>query len=488
MAKKEELDDEIVNLALSRGIFFHTAEIFNDNISGFWEYGPFGLKIFNNLINEWRKLVHSMNGFEISGSIALPKRVLQASGHEQNFFDMEISCSKCGAVYRVDKLLEEKDGDKNFEGISEQEYLDYIKEYDIKCSKCGGELKDIKKFGTMFALKVSEDIPAYLRPEACQSIFLDFERIFDTNGRKLPLVISQVGKAFRNEISPRNNLLRQREFYQNDIEIFFLDDDFPVDEESEIKVYDKELGKTINLKIAEAFSKKIIKNKVTAYSLLKIQDFLFSIGFSEESIRFRKLYEDKAFYAEESFDLEVKKGDTWIELVACNHRGTHDLSAYEEYGAKGLKVNGKIPNIFELSMGTDRLFYLVLANSFRKDSQRRWLSLNNKIAPFKAAVFPLVSKDPLVSKAKEVLSNSIYSYDMLYSENGSIGKRYRKAEEIGVKLAFTIDYESMENNTVTVRDSDSMKQFRISLNYIDIIIRDSTSNNFNELRNKYEYH
>ena len=139
-------------------------------------------------------------------------------------------------------------------------------------------------------------------------------------------------------------------------------------------------------------------------------------------------------------------------------------------------------------MGTDRLFYLVLANSFRKDSQRRWLSLNNKIAPFKAAVFPLVSKDPLVSKAKEVLSNSIYSYDMLYSESGSIGKRYRKAEEIGVKLAFTIDYESMENNTVTVRDSDSMKQFRISLNYIDIIIRDSTSNNFNELRNKYEYH
>ncbi|MEM0143348.1 MAG: glycine--tRNA ligase [Candidatus Parvarchaeum sp.] len=488
MESESNLDDEITNLALSRGIFFHTADIFNDNISGFWEYGPVGLRIFNNLLLQWRKLVYSMGGLEISGSVIVPKKVLKASGHEQNFFDMEIKCSKCGAVYRVDKLLEEKERGKSFEGLSEQEYLDYIKEYNIKCSKCGGELTEIKKFGTMFPLSVGEGIPAYLRPEACQSIFLDFERVFDTNGRKLPLVVAQVGKAFRNEISPRNSLLRQREFYQNDIEIFFLEDNFDIADDSEIQIYDKEVNETLKLKASEALSKGIIKNKVTAYALSKMHGFLLSIGFPAESIRFRKLYEDKAFYAQESFDLEVNKTGTWVELVACNHRGTHDLSAYEEYGAKVVRIADKIPNIFELSMGTDRLLYLLLASSFKKDSKRRWLSLNSKVSPFKAAIFPLVSKDGLDSKAKTIFNNSIYYEDLLYSEAGSIGKRYRKAEEIGVKLAFTIDYETIEDETVTVRESDSMKQFRIHLKYLDILIKDSDSNDFNILKEKYEYH
>ncbi len=488
MEKKNDPDEEIINLALSRGIFFHTAEIFNDNIGGFWEYGPFGLKIFNNLLAEWRKLVGSMDGLEISGSVLLPKKILQASGHEQNFFDMEISCGKCGAIYRVDKLLEEKDSSKSFEGLTENEYLEYVKKYDIKCSKCGSELSDIKKFGTMFSVKVGEDLPAYLRPEACQSIFLDFERVFDTNGRKFPLVIAQTGKAFRNEISPRNTLLRQREFYQSDIEIFFLEDDFKIEEDSEVQIYDKNDTDMTKIKLSNALSNGIIKNSVTAYALSKIYGFLVSIGFPGESIRFRKLYEDKAFYAEESFDLEIKKGETWVELVACNHRGEHDLSAYDECGARGLKIEGKIPKVFELSIGTDRLFYLLLFSSFRKDSERRWLSIGSKIAPFKAAVFPLVSKDGLDLKAKELFTGSVYQDDLLYSSNGSIGKRYRKAEEIGVRLAFTIDYESMENNTVTVRDSDSMTQFRISSNYMDTIIKDSWISDFNSLRKKYEYH
>ncbi len=487
-SRLEDPDEELTNLALSRGIFFHTADIFSDNISGFWEYGPVGLKIFNNLIVQWRKLVNSMNGFEISGSVILPKKVLQASGHEKNFFDMEIICSKCGTVYRVDKLLEEKDSDKNFEGLSEQEYRKYIDDYKIKCAKCGGELGDIKKLGTMFSLKVGEDVSAYLRPEACQAIFLDFKRVFDTNGRKLPLVISQVGKAFRNEISPRNNLLRQREFYQNDIEIFFIDDNFDLKEDPEIQIYDKNSSGIERIKISEALSRGLIKNKVTAYSLSKIYYFLLSIGFPSDSIRFRKLYEDKAFYAEESFDLEIRKGESWIELVACNHRGTHDLAAYEEYGAKGLRADGKIPNVFELSMGTDRLFYLLLSLSLKKDSERRWLSLDSKISPFRAAIFPLVSKDNLGPKAMELFNNSAYHDDILYSESGSIGKRYRKAEEIGVRLAFTVDYETMENDTVTVRESDSMKQFRVSINYIDIILKELESCDFNGLIQKYGYH
>ncbi len=488
MDTKEERDDELLRIALSRGIFFHSSEVFSDNIAGFWDYGPIGVRILNNLLEQWRQTLYSMNGFEISGSVILPKIVLQASGHEANFFDMEIKCSKCGAVYRVDKLLEEKDSSKNFEGLTEEEYLKYLKEYSIKCSKCGGELDGIKKFGTMFPLKVGDDISAYLRPEACQSIFLDFKRVFEAYGKKLPMAIAQVGKAFRNEISPRNNLLRQREFYQNDIEIFFIEDDFKLDKDFKINVYDKNDSALGEIAISDALSKGVIKSSVTAYGIAKVHEFLLRVGFRNEDIRYRKLYEDKAFYSKESFDVEIKKQDLWVELVACNNRGEHDLSAYEEYGAKGLRVEDKIPQIFEISMGTDRLFYLLLFSSFRKDEQRAWLSMNSSISPFKAAIFPLVSKDNLDVKATSIFNSSRYRNDILYSENGSIGKRYRRAEEVGIKIAFTVDYDTIKDNTITVRESDSMKQFRINADKLDSVILDSASTDFEELRKKYEYH
>ncbi len=488
MDNKDDRDEELLRIALSRGIFFHSSEIFSDNISGFWDYGPIGVRILNNLLEQWRQTVYSMNGLEISGSVVLPKIVLQASGHEENFFDMEIKCKNCGAVYRVDKLLEEKDSSKNFEGLTDEQYFDYIKQYNIKCSKCGGELGEIKKFGTMFSLKVGEDVQAYLRPEACQSIFLDFKRIFEVYGKKFPMVIAQVGKAFRNEISPRNTLLRQREFYQNDIEIFFTEDNFNLDNDYEIKIYDKEDKSIDKISIKDALSKGIIKSNVTAYGISKIQEFLLRVGFKDEEIRYRKLYEDKAFYSKESFDIEIKKQDSWVELVACNNRGEHDLLSYEKYGAKGLRIEGNIPQIFEISMGTDRLFYLLLFSSFRKDDQRSWFSLNSAVSPYKAAIFPLVSKDNLDVKAKAMFESSMHKNNILYSETGSIGKRYRRAEEVGIKIAFTVDYDTVEDGTITVRESDSMKQFRISSNNLDRFIFDSSSVSFDELRKRYESH
>ena len=483
-----ERDEELLRIALSRGIFFHSSEVFSDNVAGFWDYGPIGVRILNNLLEQWRQTVYSMNGLEISGSVILPRIVLQASGHEDNFFDMEIKCNKCGTVYRVDNLLEEKDSSKNFEGLTEEEYLKYIKEYSIKCSKCGGELDGIKKFGTMFPVKVGDDLEAYLRPEACQSIFLDFKRVFEAYGKKLPMAIAQVGKAFRNEISPRNNLLRQREFYQNDIEIFFIEDDFKVEEDYKINVYDKKDKDLTAIGIKDALSKGVIKSSVTAYGISKIHGFLLNVGFKNENIRYRKLYEDKAFYSKESFDVEIRKQDLWVELIACNNRGEHDLLSYEKYGAKGLRVDGKIPQIFEISMGTDRLFYLLLFSSFRKDEQRAWLSMNSIISPFKAAVFPLVSKDDLDVKANSLFESSKYKNDILYSDNGSIGKRYRRAKEVGIKIAFTVDYDTMKDDTITVRESDSMKQFRIDSNKMDMVIFESALNDFEGLRKKYEYH
>jgi glycyl-tRNA synthetase len=488
MDNKEDRDEEILRIALSRGIFFHASDIFSDNISGFWDYGPIGVRILNNLLEQWRQTVYSMNGLEISGSVVLPKIVLQASGHEANFFDMEIKCKNCGAVYRVDKLLEEKDSSKNFEGLTDEQYLDYIKQYNIKCSKCGGELSEIKKFGTMFPIKVGEDVQAYLRPEACQSIFLDFKRIFEVYGKKLPMTVAQVGKAFRNEISPRNTLLRQREFYQNDIEIFFAEDNFTIEKDFDINVYDKEDTSIGKISVKDALSKGVIKSNATAYGIAKVHEFLLRVGFKNDDIRYRKLYEDKAFYSVESFDIEIKKQDSWVELVACNNRGEHDLLSYEKFGAKGLRVDGSIPKVFEISMGTDRLFYLLLFSAFRKDDQRSWFSMNSSISPYKAAIFPLVSKDNLDAKAKEIFESSMYRNNLLYSETGSIGKRYRRAEEVGIKIAFTVDYDTVEDNTITARESDSMKQFRINLSDIDKVIFDSSKVDFDELIKKYEHH
>ena len=342
----------------------------------------------------------------------------------------------------------------------------------------------------MFGLKTGfdqdEGINAYLRPEACQSIFLDFKRLFSLYGKKLPLIIAQVGKAFRNEISPRNSLLRQREFYQNDIEIFFLDDEFKPIADLEANFYDTKTDESKKMKVSEAIGSGFITTNVAAYSISVVQSFLLNLGFDPELVRYRKLYEEKAFYSKESFDVEVKKGSAWVELMSCNERGDYDLKAYSKAGADVPEVDGKIPRIFEISAGTDRLFYLLLYTTMKKDSEREWFALNGTVSPYKAAVFPLVSKDNLDVLSFSAFSGSAYRNDIYYLESGSIGKRYRKADEIGVPISITLDYQTLEDNTATVRDRDSMGQFRIKLSDLDKIIQAMQSQSFQELKKSFE--
>jgi glycyl-tRNA synthetase len=490
-----DIDDILAKIALSRGIFFPSAEIFGENISGVWDYGPLGLKIFNNILREWRETLYAMDAVEISGGVILPKKVLQASGHEANFFDVAAVCDKCGTAYRVDKLLEETDPSRSYEGLSDEDYLDRIKVYGLRCKKCGGNLNKIKKFGSMFGLEVGvqkndgKEANAYLRPEACQSIFLDFKRLFMLYGKHLPFTIGQVGKAFRNEISPRNGLLRQREFYQNDIEIFFSNDsDFSTFKDARIIIFDKEDQNVSDLMISEALKKGIIENSVTAYALSEVADLLNRLGFKSEDVRFRKLYADKAFYSKESFDVEIKKGRDWVEVMACNHRGDHDLSSYEKYGSSSVKIEGAIPKIFEISAGTDRLFYMALYNSLKFDGERRWISLNGRLTPFKAAVFPLLTKDELRKFVSDHIKTSKYSREIYFLDSGNIGKMYRKADEVGIPIAITVDYQSLQDNTVTLRDRDSMGQFRFNVNELDSLINESSTTGFSHLKEKFEAH
>ncbi len=476
----------MLRIALNRGLFFPSAEIFGSNMGGFWDYGPLGFKIFNNILNVWREFLKRLNAVEISGSTILPRKVLKASGHEENFFDLTITCDKCGSIYRVDKLLEKYVD--NIEGLSPDEYMQLIDKYHVSCPKCGGKLNNIKKFYLMFGLKVglTEDANAYLRPEACQSIFLDFKRVFEANDRKFPLAIAQVGKAYRNEISPRNNLIRQREFYHSDVEIFF-DDESVFADIDDVKLNILDQDKMISMTASDALKINLISHDVTAYALSKFMTFLLSLGIESSKIRFRKLYQDKAFYAEEAFDAEVQKGDEWVEVAACNYRGDYDLSSYEKLGADIIKINGKIPKIFELSAGADRIFYIVLYNSLRQDKERTWLSLKYRLAPYRAALFPLLSKEELEKLSESILNKSKYKDEIYYLYNGSIGKRYRKSDEVGIPLAFTVDYQTLEDSTVTVRDRDTMEQFRIKIDDIDNLIEMSKYQDFSSLKNKFSY-
>ncbi len=491
--EENRTDDELVKIALSRGFFFPSAEVFGSGLGGVWDYGPLGLAVFNNVVAAWRRILHRIHAVEVSGSLILPRVVLQASGHETNFFDVAVVCSKCGSVYRIDKLLEEKEPNQTYEGLSDADYFGWIKLYGLRCEKCGGELDKIKKFGSMFGLEVgiqsaeSSAVNAYLRPEACQSIFLDFKRLFSLYGKHFPFIMAQVGKAFRNEISPRNNLIRQREFYQNDIEIFFLDDnDFHILEDAEINIFDKKNPDLKKMKISAALADKIIEHKVTAYGISIVAKFFEGLGFKPEDVRYRKLYEDKAFYSKESFDVEIKKGNDWVEAIACNHRSDYDLSSYAKMGGDTVKINGATPNVFELSAGTDRLFYLSLYKSLVSDNGRTWFALKSRLAPFAAAVFPLLTKEDLEAFTDKLVEKSAYNEKVYRLSSGSIGKMYRKADEVGIPIAFTVDYQSLKDSTITVRDRDTMAQFRAASENLDAIIKDSFDNDFQFLKKKFE--
>jgi len=303
--------------------------------------------------------------------------------------------------------------------------------------------------------------------------------------QNLPLGIAQAGKSFRNEISPRNTLIREREIGQMEVEVFF--NPFKIDEIPNFKEVEKYklnlmlLGKkTKETSCKDAVSKKLVSGKLVAYLLARTQQLYQAFGIPASKMRFRELDKDeKAFYARETWDFEVETDLGWIELIACNHRADFDLKGHgKESGQKMLvKEDSKefIPNVFELSAGIDRSFYVVLDNAFRKEKrgpeERIFLKLPAKIAPYLCAVFPLVKKDGLFEKAKAIFNNlNSYNLDVFFDEKGSIGKRYARVDETGVPFAITVDHQTLEDKTVTLRNRDSMKQKRVKVDELPVLL------------------
>jgi glycyl-tRNA synthetase len=468
-----------------RSIFYQAFSIYKE-IGGFYDYGPIGTRIKNNIECEWRRLfIDTLCALEIETTTIMPEPVFQASGHLSTFTDPIVKCKVCNAPYRADKLLEEFYEKRNDEQSASsvkkmgiEELNKSIKEHAIRCSRCGGELSAVENFNLMFQVKIGptgSEI-GYLRPETAQGIFIDLRELFKTQGLKLPALVAQIGKSYRNEISPRQQLVRMREFTQMELEFFFDPGEY-VNEVGYINI-DNILSEKINFlsrgsenaeekSISELLSAGSIPNKYFALLIYVEEMLLRRLGFSSNAYRFRELEkEELPHYSKGNVDLEVQTSYGFIEVAGNAYRTDYDLSSHSKLSGVDMSVvnNEKkiLPHVVEASMGLDRLLLSILENSFQSgDREWSWMKLNEAVAPYKYAVFPLQKDDKLIAKARalsrELVAKGVASF---YSESGSIGKRYARADEVGIPYCITIDYQTIEDNTVTIRDRDTTKQVR----------------------------
>jgi glycyl-tRNA synthetase len=472
--------EQIIQLALERGFYFPSCEIYSDAPAGFWEYGPSGTSLKNKFIELWRReLVRRDRMWEIDGSQIMSKSVFVASGHLSSFADPIATCQKCKSIFRADKMIAEITSIVVPESADLSEFDTIIKEKNVTCPKCHGTFDSVRKFNMMFKVGIgpqSED--AYLRPETCQSIFVDFPRLFKTMRGKLPIGIAQIGKSFRNEISPRQSLLRLREFYQAEIEVFCnpnkLNDleRFSEIENTELRLMTDDRIQVMSCK--EAVDSKVLPNKLVAYYLGILVEFYQKTGIDISKSRFRKLGEkEKAFYASSAFDFEVETTVGWLELVACNYRSDYDLKSHSVTSKEKFEVlddNEKVlPHVFEISMGIDRSLYTILEHGFREDKEndRIVLSIKPYLAPIHVGVLSLVKKDGLAEKTDEIFLNLRRKFDTFLDHSGAIGRRYRRLDEVGAPFAITVDHQTLQDDTVTMRMRDSMNQERIKISELE---------------------
>ncbi len=477
--------EKIVEIAKRRGFFWPSSDIYNP-IAGFWHYGPTGLALKKKIEDAWRKTFVKDEGFyEIEGTNIMPESVFVASGHVKGFSDPLVQCKKCKSLYRADKLIEKQSKTFVPEHTSLKKFDEIIKEKKIKCPNCEGGLAKTKFFNMMFKLHIGatdEGEVAYLRPETCQVNFVDFLNVYRSMRAKLPFGIVQIGKSFRNEISPRQSLLRQREFTQAEAEIFFNAESKEFQRFDDVKDYklNLQMVKDDNVKemtAEESVKRKLISFKLIAYYLAKLQQFISSMGIPANAIRLREHTDDeRPFYAKEAFDCEVSTANGWIEVAANHYRTDYDLKCHMKASGKDFSIveDGKkiVPHVWEISEGIDRTLFSVMVHSFREGKDRgwNWFAFPPMIAPFAVAVFPLVSKDGLPEKAKEVFDQIKECYDAYYDKSGSIGKRYARADEIGVPWCVTIDHDSLSNDDVTVRYRDNTKQIRVKIKDLTDVI------------------
>ena len=483
--------EKINNIAAKRGFFYPTAEIYGSR-AGFWTYGHLGKLIKNKWENLWRCYFLGLNDnyFEIEGSYILPKKVFESSGHLKNFNDLLVKCDKCRHQLRADHFVEEK-LKINVDGLSQKALDKLIKDNKLTCPKCNSNLGDVELFNMMFDVKVGVfgDDVSYLLPETAQNPFLSFKRQYMALREKLPMGLAMIGKAFRNEISPRQGFFRLREFTQAELQIFFdLSNINEAEDWNKVKKYKLRLNLIKNKKnIAEIScedaNKKLNLPKFYVYHLAKMQEFyLKNLNIPKDKFRFREIGEnERAHYNKIHFDAEIDLESLggFKEVAGCHFRSDYDLSNHQKGSNEKLEVtineNGKakklIPNVLELSFGVDRNIWALLDVFFKEEKERTLFNFPNNLLPVEVAVFPLVNKDKLPEKAKKVYHDLNKEFLSFYDSSGSIGKMYRRMDEIGTKYMITIDHESLKKKDMTIRDRNTMKQIRVKEKDVNIILR-----------------
>lgn len=546
---------ELLSLCRRRGFLWPAYDIYG-GLAGFYDYGPLGASLKHNIEAHWRKLYVFEEGLqELVCPLIAPESVFKASGHLDAFADMYVECRGCGESHRADHLVEGLS--ENPAALSEEELGRVLEENAVKCPLCKGDLTAPRRFNLMFKTTVGAGSakPGYMRPETAQGMFVNFSQIYRHGREKLPVGAVQLGRAFRNEISPRQGLVRLREFHQMEAEIFFHPERKTWPRYEGVKDQVLPLvpygGAAADMSLADAVASKTIANEALAYFIWLTHRFVVDIGLDPKRVRLRQHERDEmAHYATDCWDLEAETAYGWVELVGIADRGCYDmqahlkhsgadLTAFERFeeprevtsevirpkydvmgklfkgdtkalserlvnmvpdvvrGKEGvaIEVDGKsftvpsscydivtktekasgekfVPHVIEPSYGVDRILYAVLEHAYAVKDDYVTLSLKGLVAPVKAGVFPLMSRDGLDDIALEVYgslsSTGIAAY---YDESGSIGRRYARMDEVGTPCCITVDYQTTEDDTVTLRNRDTKEQIRIGRNEVADAVR-----------------
>ena len=486
MAGKElSKSDKLMDVAIRRSFLIPSSEIYGSP-AGFYDYGPVGCAIKHKLENLWRSEMLQKEGFhEIETSLIVPEKVLIASGHAANFADPLVTCNSCKNKFRADHLIEgdekaKKDGIKAA-GLPPAELSVLLKKYNVACPQCKkAALSEVGWFNMMFRTNIGpiDGNAAYFRPETAQGIFLDFSRVVRNYGSRLPIGIGQVGRSARNEISPRQGLIRMREFTQMELEYFFnpADQSHPKFENirgEKLRFVD-ENSKYYEIEIGKAVADGLIANQIMAYLLWKQKMIYLSIGVPQEKFAFRKMPKGETpHYSLGNVDLEVETSYGTVETAGTAYRTDYDLSSHAKLSGADLSVFDEgtkqkiVPHVVEPSMGVDRMFWCVLEHTFREKSAEKdweWFAFPPAIAPYHAWIFPLMKKDGMGEKAKEVEESLREAGLTVYcQDSGSIGRKYARADEIGVPYCVTVDYDTLKDGTVTLRFRNDGKQIRLKI-------------------------
>ena len=445
----EKSMEKIVNLCKNRGYIYPGSEIYG-GLANTWDYGPLGSKLKNAIKDAWRKkfIQERDNSYEVDAAILMHPRVWEASGHVTSFYDPKIDCKSCKTRLRADNFITEvSNGEVSGDALSYDEMDEYIEENNVKCPVCGKhDFTKIRKFSQMFetyrgSVEDNKSI-IYLRPENAQGEYVNYLNVLRTTRTKLPFSIGQIGKAFRNEITPGNFTFRIIEFEQMEF---------------------------------QTFCKKGMDSELYEHFKEYAKEFFIELGIKEEHLKYHN-HEKLAHYAKEACDIEYKFPFGWGEVNGTHNRTDYDLGRHQEFSGKNMEYLDEetrdkfIPYVIESTVGLDRAILAVLCEAYDEEKiaendVRTVLHVKPNLAPYKVAILPLTKK--LSSKAYELYKKLSKSFMCDYDEAGSIGKRYRREDEIGTPYCITIDFETENDNKVTIRDRDTMEQVRVKIDELE---------------------